>query len=133
MSTPKLPTRLASAPGAATTRDSAPPRDLSGIVARCDSAGIDWLDDAATLDEHARDWWPVSIGWAAHGELLARPGIVVLPSSTAAVLEVVAACNDARVPFTVQGGRSGVCGGAVPEPGAVALDLTRLTGVLEFD
>jgi len=133
VSTPKLPTRLAGAPGAATTRDSAPPRDLSGLVARCDAAGIDWLDDAATLDEHARDWWPVSIGWAAHGELLARPGIVVLPSSTAAVLEVVAACNDARVPFTVQGGRSGVCGGAVPEPGAVALDLTRLTGVLEFD
>ena len=133
MTIPRLPTGLASAPGGATTKQSGPPRDLSGIVARLDAAGIAHQNDAATLDEHARDWWPVSIGWAAHGQLLARPGIVVMPTSTAAVCEVVAACLEARVPYTVQGGRSGVCGGAVPEPGAVALDLTALHGVLSFD
>jgi alkyldihydroxyacetonephosphate synthase len=130
---PRLPTGLASAPGSATTRQHADERDLTGIVARLDRAGIAHRDDAASLDDHARDWWPVSIGWAARGELLARPGIVVTPTTTSEVSEVVAACSDARVPFTIQGGRSGVCGGAVPEPGAVALDLTRLTGVLAFD
>ena len=133
MTVPRLPTRLVGEPGTATTRQVAAPRDLAGIVARLEAAGVAWQDDAATLDEHARDWWPLSIGWAARGELLARPGIVVTPDSTTAVAEVVAACGDARVPFTIQGGRSGVCGGAVPEPGAVALDLTRLTGVLFFD
>jgi alkyldihydroxyacetonephosphate synthase len=130
---PRLPTGLTGAPGAASTREDAVARDLAGIVARLEAAGVAHSEDAAVLDEHARDWWPVSIGWAAHGQLFARPGIVVMPTTTAAVSEVVAACSDARVPFTVQGGRSGVCGGAVPEQGAVALDLTRLQGVLAFD
>ena len=35
--------------------------------------------------------------------------------------------------MTTQGGRSGVCGGAVPEAQGVALDMTGLTGVVAFD
>ena len=27
--------------------------------------------------EHGRDWWPLSIGWLAHGEVPAYPGVVV--------------------------------------------------------
>jgi alkyldihydroxyacetonephosphate synthase len=114
-------------------RDAAPERELAGVQGALDAAGVRWQSDDAVLDEHARDWWPVSIGWAAHGELLARPGLVASPNSTAQVASVVAACVAASVPVTPQGGRSGVCGGAIPEPGAVALDLGGLTGVVSFD
>jgi alkyldihydroxyacetonephosphate synthase len=133
MSEPRLPTTLSAEPGEATTRTAAPARDLAALTSTLDAAGVAWRADATTLDDHARDWWPVSIGWAAHGELLARPALVASPTSTAQVAAAVAACAAARVPVTTQGGRSGVCGGAVPEPGGVALDVTGLRGVLAFD
>jgi alkyldihydroxyacetonephosphate synthase len=38
-----------------------------------------------------------------------------------------------HVPVTAQGGRSGVVGGAVPESGAIALDLTGLNSILGVD
>jgi len=129
----RLPTALAAAPGAATVHRGAPPRDLTVLTAACDAAGVAWTSDARALDEHARDWWPVSIGWAARGELRSRPALVATPTSTEQVAAVLAACRAAGVPVTAQGGRSGVCGGAVPDPGAVALDTTALTGVVAFD
>jgi alkyldihydroxyacetonephosphate synthase len=103
------------------------------VRAALDAAKVRWLGDDEALDEHARDWWPVSIGWAANGELLSRPGLVAMPVSTDQVAAVLRACGAAGVPVTPQGGRSGVCGGAIPEPGAVALDLTGLDGVESFD
>jgi len=133
MSEPALPTSLAGAAGAARTRTTAPDRDVSSVTAALDRASVAWRSDAASLDDHARDWWPVSIGWAANGELLARPSLVAMPTSVEEVSAVVAACGAAQVPITTQGGRSGVCGGAVPEPGGVALDLTGLRGVVHFD
>ncbi len=133
MSEPRLPTSLLTLPGEATTRSDAPLRDVASLIGALDAAGVAWRDDAATLDDHARDWWPVSIGWAAHGELLARPALVAAPTTTAQVAAVLAACAATLVPLTTQGGRSGVCGGAVPEPGGVALDVTGLSGVLAFD
>ena len=38
-----------------------------------------------------------------------------------------------HVPVTAQGGRSGVVGGAVPEEGAIALDLTGLNKIITVD
>jgi len=58
----RLPTALAAAPGAATVHRGAPPRDLTVLTAACDAAGVAWTSDARALDEHARDWWPVSMG-----------------------------------------------------------------------
>ena len=133
MSIPQLPTRLNAAPGAATVRATAAPRALEGLLAALNGAGIAWRDDDATLDDHARDWWPLSIGWASRGELAARPVLVVTPTSTEDVATVVAACTSAGIPVTAQGGRSGVCGGAIPAAGGVAVELTALSGVLAFD
>ncbi len=131
--TSRLPTELKAPPGAAHVRQASPPRDLAAVRRVLDAAGVGWRDDDPALDEHARDWWPLSLGWAAHGELLARPGLVAAPRSTEEVAAVVDACRAANVPYCPQGGRSGVCGGAVPEPGAVAVDLTALRGVVDFD
>ncbi len=58
---------------------------------------------------------------------------VVRPSTTEQVAAVARACSIARVPLTVAGGRSGVCGAAIPVFGGVVLDTTALVGVLSVD
>ncbi|HLK44752.1 MAG TPA: FAD-binding oxidoreductase [Acidimicrobiales bacterium] len=133
MSTDPLPLALAAPPGGAEVTMAPIAHDLGALTARLDAAGVAWRTDDGSLDDHARDWWPVSIGWAAHGVLYARPSVVVAPRSTDEVASAVEACARAAMPVTIQGGRSGVCGGAVPEPGGVALDLTGCDEVLHFD
>ncbi|HTX63538.1 MAG TPA: FAD-binding oxidoreductase [Acidimicrobiales bacterium] len=83
--------------------------------------------------EAGRDWWPLAIGWAASGQVPARPAAVVRPSSGDQVAELLAACAEERVPVTPMGGRSGVCGGTVPVYGGVALDCTTLVGEIRLD
>ncbi len=103
------------------------------LRARLAGACREVTDDAAARAEAGRDWWPLAIGWAAAGEVPARPALVARPSTTAEVADVLAACNEAGVPVTAAAGRSGVCGGAVPVFGGVALDLCGLAGVTEVD
>jgi alkyldihydroxyacetonephosphate synthase len=83
--------------------------------------------------EAGRDWWPLAIGWAADGEVPARPSVVARPTETGQVAAVLALCNEARVPVTAAGGRSGVCGASIPVFGGVALDLCGLAGVVDVD
>jgi alkyldihydroxyacetonephosphate synthase len=83
--------------------------------------------------EAARDWWPLSIGWAARGEVPARPAVVARPADTQQVSAVLALCNQARVPVTASGGRSGVCGASIPLFGGVSLDLCGLAGLGAVD
>ena len=97
---------------------------LSGTCAIIDIA-------PESLTEAGRDWWPISLRWALSGAVTARPGVVARPASTAEVAAVLRCCNDAGVPVTAAGGRSGVCGGAVPVFGGVSLDCCGLQGVLE--
>ena len=89
-------------------------------------------DDGARADA-ARDWWPLAIGWAARGQVPALPSVVARPTDTAQVSAVLAACHEARVPVTAAGGRSGVCGSAVPIHGGVSLDLCGLSGIGDVD
>jgi len=96
------------------------------------SGAVVVTDDQARA-EAGRDWWPLAIGWAAQGAVPQRPAAVVRPDSTEQVAAVLTACNDARVPVTAAAGRSGVCGGAIPVHGGIALDLTALTGVRRVD
>jgi len=78
-----------------------------------------------------RDWWPLSVWWAAAGEVPAVPDVVARPGSVEEVSALLGACQRAGVPVTPAAGRSGVCGGAVPVFGGVALDLTGLAGIRE--
>jgi alkyldihydroxyacetonephosphate synthase len=103
------------------------------VRAAIDKTGAEVRTDAASRAEAGRDWWPLAIGWAAQGDVPARPGAVVVPKTTEEVAGVLAACHDGGVPVTPMAGRSGVCGGSVPVFGGVALDLTGLRGVVELD
>lgn len=87
----------------------------------------------AARAEAGRDWWPLSIGWAAAGMVPSRPAAVVRPSDAAQVAGVLRACSDNLVPVTPAAGRSGVCGGAVPLFGGIALDCTGLVGDVHVD
>ncbi|HLK45146.1 MAG TPA: FAD-binding oxidoreductase, partial [Acidimicrobiales bacterium] len=89
--------------------------------------------DAGSLADAGRDWWPLALTWALEGVTPASPAGVARPSSAAEVAAVLRICNEARVPVTAAGGRSGVCGAAVPVFGGIALDLTAMAGVVDVD
>jgi alkyldihydroxyacetonephosphate synthase len=131
---PTAVTPVDAEPGAVTERLGGPRVALDeALWAQLASSGAAVTDAPAARVETARDWWPVSIAWAARGQVPARAHVVVTPSDTDQVAAVLAACNDARVPVTAMAGRSGVCGGSVPVFGGVALDLTGLDGPVAVD
>jgi FAD/FMN-containing dehydrogenase len=61
------------------------------------------------------------------------PLAVVRPLDAAGVSAALKACRAAHLSVVPQGGLTGLCGGARPEPGWVALSLERMTGVEEVD
>jgi FAD/FMN-containing dehydrogenase len=61
------------------------------------------------------------------------PLAVVRPQDAAGVSEAILACRKARLPFVAQGGLTGLCRGAAPEPGWVAISLERMIGIEEID
>lgn len=61
------------------------------------------------------------------------PLAVVKPRTTEEVAAVMRLCAAHRQPVVVQGGMTGLCGGATPQPGELALSLERLTGVEGLD
>ncbi len=89
----------------------------------------DVCDEVTTNDkaiaEAASDQWPSA---PTNLACLTQPAVVVRPSDDEQVAAVLAVCNEARIPVTPAGGRSGVCGGAVPLHGGVSLDLCHLDG-----
>lgn len=91
------------------------------------------IDDDRDIAEHSRDWWPLALHWSIAGEVPQRAGAVVRPASTEEVQAVARICNEHRLPLTVAGGRSGVCGAAVPVFGGVVLDTTALDGIVAVD
>jgi alkyldihydroxyacetonephosphate synthase len=89
--------------------------------------------DETALVAASRDWWPLSLRWARRGLVPALPQVVARPAAASEVADVLRVCNEERIPVTVSGGRSGVCGGAVPVHGGVALDLLDLEGIASVD
>ncbi len=63
----------------------------------------------------------------------ARPLAVVRPCDAEELSQAVAGCVRAGLPMVPQGGLTGLCGGARPEDGWVALSLERMVGVEEID
>lgn len=89
--------------------------------------------DDASRAAAGRDWWPLSMTWAAVGMVPALPDAVARPASTGEVSELLALCQAEKVPITPAAGRSGVCGASVPAFSGVALDMTGMSGVSAVD
>lgn len=62
-----------------------------------------------------------------------EPVALIRPRTTAQVAAALRACNDTGTPVVPQGGLSGLCGGAHPLVGGVALSLERMNRVLSVD
>jgi glycolate oxidase len=62
-----------------------------------------------------------------------RPDVVVLPTTTEQVSQVMALANRERVPVVPRGMATGLAAASVPFDGGIALTLTRMNRVLEID
>lgn len=63
----------------------------------------------------------------------AAPEVLVKPADEEEVSRVMRLATENKIPVYPAGARSGLTGGAVPEKGGIALDLTRLNGILEIN
>jgi len=61
------------------------------------------------------------------------PELVLLPSSTQQVQQIVRICHRERIPFVARGSGTGLSGGALPVKGGVLLSLVRMNRILEVD
>jgi glycolate oxidase subunit GlcD len=61
------------------------------------------------------------------------PGMVVMPESPEQVREIVRLLHLVQVPFVARGAGTGLSGGALADPDAVLITLTRLNQILNVD
>ena len=109
------------------------PTEISASVAEELSAICPTSIDEDERARASRDWWPLTMRWALHGEIPAICAVVCRPTSTEDVARVASICHRERVPLTPVGGRSGVCGAAIPRHGGVVLDMSAMQGVIDVD
>jgi FAD/FMN-containing dehydrogenase len=77
------------------------------------------------IDERfLRDWSGLAVG---------RPAQVYRPTTTGEVAAIVRRCHEEGRRITVQGGLTGVAGGAVPGEGDVVINLERMNRIEEID
>src|SRR5262245_50056620 len=62
-----------------------------------------------------------------------KPDVVVFPTSTEQVVQVVKACNAENVPFLPRGAGTSLSGGCLPVGGGVMIALTRMKRILEVN
>ncbi|GMO41259.1 MAG: FAD-linked oxidase C-terminal domain-containing protein [Treponemataceae bacterium] len=61
------------------------------------------------------------------------PEVVVLPTSTEQVAQIVKLANKELIPITPRGAGSGLSGGAIPEHGGIVISLEKMNKLLELD
>ncbi len=129
------------------TTSPTPPIELTGTASRFPHPFVEVPDELivaladicevvtgeAEVAEASRDWWPLALHWSLAGQVPQLAEVVVRPTTTAEVAAVARACDLARVPLTVAGGRSGVTGASVPVHGGIVLDTTALAGIVAVD
>ena len=84
------------------------------------------LADAERIEAYGHDETSIS----EYGQL---PEVVVLPTTTAQVAEVVKLANRERIPITPRGAGSGLSGGAIPVHGGILLSLEKMNKVVDLD
>jgi FAD/FMN-containing dehydrogenase len=67
------------------------------------------------------------------GEHACAPRAVVRPGSTAELALVLKICSQAGQQVVVQGGLTGLSGGATPQPNEIAISMERISGIEQID
>ncbi|MFL6205676.1 MAG: FAD-binding oxidoreductase [Acidimicrobiales bacterium] len=130
---PTAPIALRDGGAGATARLAASPVPVPDALVQRLSSICPTTVDADALGEASRDWWPQAMIWALDGQVGGRAGAVASPTTAGQVADVLAVCDEARIPVTAAAGRSGVCGASVPVHGGVVLDLCGLSGIVDVD
>jgi FAD/FMN-containing dehydrogenase len=103
------------------------------------------VDDATLIDALARivgrdhvltrdvEVAPYVIDWRGRYQGAARA--IVRPATSGQVAAIVAHCHEARIPIVPQGGNTGMCGGATPDPSGreIVVSLARLRSIRAVD
>jgi FAD/FMN-containing dehydrogenase len=95
---------------------------LEGLAAELPPGTL--LTGAEAGPRHHSDWTRLNA---------CEPRAVLRPRSTAEVATILRHCHAASQPLVVQGGLTGLAGGATPRPGELALSLERMSGIEEVD
>ena len=132
MTQPTAPIEIAGPVSGTTARFATPPPLPEGFLAQL-AATCSVDDDAAATAEASRDWWPLAMHWALAGKVPQRAAVIARPTETTQVAAVLSLCNEANVPVTAAGGRSGVLAASVPVFGGVLLDMTAMHGIASVD
>ncbi|RAR53288.1 FAD/FMN-containing dehydrogenase [Paraburkholderia unamae] len=82
------------------------------------------LSDAADLDKYCADWSGL------HG---GRPALVYRPRSSEDVARIVRHHQGEQQRITIQGGLTGLAGGAVPDEGDIVISMERMDRIEAFD
>lgn len=61
------------------------------------------------------------------------PDMVVFPTTTAEVVEVIRYANEHLMPITPRGGGTGLSGGAIPVKGGIVLSMEKMNRIIEID
>jgi FAD/FMN-containing dehydrogenase len=67
------------------------------------------------------------------GEHACRPLALLRPASTTELATILETCSALGQRVVVQGGLTGLAGGATPQPGEVAISMERMSGIEEID
>jgi len=62
-----------------------------------------------------------------------QPDVVVFPTTTEQVVDIVRLCNALNVPFVPRGAGTSLAGGCLPVGGGVMISLTRMKRILEIN
>src|SRR5258708_3440710 len=62
-----------------------------------------------------------------------QPEVVVFPTTTEQIVQIVKVCNEMNVPFLARGAGTSLAGGCVPVGGGVMIGPARMKRILEGD
>lgn len=79
------------------------------------------------------DWWALALIAERAGRPLPKPAGAIRPRGTDEVSEVLRLAAEKRISLVPWGGGSGVCGAAITGEGAIVIDLTSMSRVIEVD
>jgi FAD/FMN-containing dehydrogenase len=85
-----------------------------------------WTSDPTDLEPHLKEW---------RGLYTGKTPILVSPANTQEVSDVVTICAETGTAIVPQGGNTGMCGGAVPNPNGseIILSLVRMNKIRAID
>jgi len=103
------------------------PTEQGDILAKLESC-LDARDimRGDDIPQHNRKDWAE---WKPSGEPLA----LVTARTTQQVSAILRQCNACRQPVVIQGGMTGLAGGATPQAGEIAISLEKLRGIEDID